>query len=70
MRERRAKVGVFGIGLEAYWEQFDGLKEKLEGYRRTVEERISQLGDGSVTRPRRHGPKSVRRGRTVRGERG
>ncbi|MBC7628994.1 arabinose isomerase [Ferruginibacter sp.] len=26
------KIGLFGIGLEAYWEQFDGLKEKLESY--------------------------------------
>jgi L-arabinose isomerase len=41
-REKRAKVGVFGIGLEAYWEQFDGLKERLEGYQRSVEDRIGQ----------------------------
>ncbi len=41
-REQRAKVGVFGIGLEAYWEQFDGLKGRLEGYQRSVEERIGQ----------------------------
>ena len=26
------KVGLFGIGLDAYWEQFEGLKEKLESY--------------------------------------
>ena len=26
------KVGLFGIGLEAYWPQFGGLKERLEGY--------------------------------------
>src|SRR3712207_5484134 len=39
---RRAKVGVFRIGLEAYWEQFDGLRDRLEGYQRSVEERISQ----------------------------
>ena len=38
----RAKVGVFGIGLAAYWPQFHGLRERLEGYRRKVEERISQ----------------------------
>ena len=24
------KVGLFGIGLDAYWEQFEWLKEKLE----------------------------------------
>jgi hypothetical protein len=33
----RAKVGVFGIGLEAYWDQFEGLRDRLEGYRRSVE---------------------------------
>ena len=40
--ERRAKVGVFAIGLEAYWEQFAGLKERLEGYRQGVEARIGR----------------------------
>jgi L-arabinose isomerase len=39
---KRAKVGVFGIGLEAYWEQFEGLRDRLEGYRRSVEERIGR----------------------------
>ena len=26
------RIGLFGIGLEAYWPQFEGLKERLEGY--------------------------------------
>lgn len=39
-RQARARVGVFGIGLAAYWPQFAGLKERLEGYQRYVEERI------------------------------
>jgi L-arabinose isomerase len=26
------KIGLFGIGLDAYWPQFKGLKERLEGY--------------------------------------
>ncbi len=26
------RVGLFGIGLDAYWPQFEGLKERLEGY--------------------------------------
>lgn len=26
------RVGLFGIGLQAYWPQFNGLKERLEGY--------------------------------------
>jgi L-arabinose isomerase len=40
----KAKIGVFGIGLAAYWPQFDGLKERLEGYQRDVEARISGMG--------------------------
>jgi L-arabinose isomerase len=35
--QQRAKVGVFGIGLEAYWQQFEGLRDRLEGYQRSVE---------------------------------
>ena len=37
----RARVGVFGIGLAAYWPQFAGLKERLEGYHRHVVERVA-----------------------------
>jgi L-arabinose isomerase len=40
----RARVGVFGIGLEAYWPQFDGLHERVVGYQRRVEEKVSALG--------------------------
>lgn len=28
----KTKVGLFGIGLQAYWEQFEGLKDRLSGY--------------------------------------
>ncbi|MGO8734665.1 MAG: arabinose isomerase [Terriglobia bacterium] len=38
----KAKVGVFGIGLAAYWPQFGGLKERLEGYQRKVERRLGE----------------------------
>lgn len=41
----RARVGVFGIGLEAYWGQFGGLKERLEGYVRGVEEEIGRWAE-------------------------
>src|SRR4051812_20465068 len=40
----RARVGVFGIGLEAYWPQFEGLRERVAGYQRRVEERVAALG--------------------------
>jgi L-arabinose isomerase len=45
----RARVGVFGIGLQAYWPQFEGLKERIEGYQRRVEERIGELGGDVVS---------------------
>lgn len=38
------RVGLFGIGLDTYWDQFAGLKERLEGYTRLVADRLGQLG--------------------------
>lgn len=38
------RVGLCGIGLEAYWEQFTGLKEQLEGYVAAVEKRLTRHG--------------------------
>ena len=39
-----ARVGIFGIGLAAYWPQFAGMKERLEGYQRAVESRVRGFG--------------------------
>ncbi|MCE1198980.1 MAG: L-fucose/L-arabinose isomerase family protein [Marinilabiliales bacterium] len=36
----KTKIGVMGIGLDTYWGQFDGLLEKLNGYRREICEKI------------------------------
>ncbi len=55
-----ARVGIFGIGLAAYWPQFSGLKERLEGYQRGIEAKISAMGCTVVsagltdTAPRAH----------------
>ena len=38
------KIGVFGIGLAAYWPQFEGLRERLEGYQRGIEARLEAMG--------------------------
>ena len=38
------KIGLFGIGLDAYWPQFEGLKERLEGYLATVESKLVRDG--------------------------
>ena len=35
------KVGLFGIGLEAYWSQFEGLQARLEGYIEIVAKKIN-----------------------------
>ena len=37
------KIGLFGIGLDTYWPQFEGLKERLEGYLDTVHRRLSAI---------------------------
>lgn len=36
-------IGFFGIGLETYWPQFEGLKERLEGYMDVVEKQLKRL---------------------------
>ena len=41
---RTIKVGLFGIGLDAYWPQFVGLKERLEGYLGVVEQKLAREG--------------------------
>jgi L-arabinose isomerase len=38
------KVGLFGIGLDAYWPQFAGLKDRLTGYLKEVEHRLARPG--------------------------
>ena len=40
----KPRVGIFGIGLEAYWAQFEGLKERLEGYQGEVEKMVASFG--------------------------
>ncbi len=38
------KVGLFGIGLDTYWGQFDELLDKLKGYQHQIKNRIEQFG--------------------------
>lgn len=38
------RIGLCGIGLEAYWSQFAGLRERLEGYVGRVAERLQRPG--------------------------
>lgn len=38
------RIGLFGIGLEAYWPQFEGLRERLESYVKVSAEKIQRPG--------------------------
>jgi L-arabinose isomerase len=37
------RIGLFGIGLEAYWPQFEGLKQRLEGYLEEVGKKLAAI---------------------------
>jgi L-arabinose isomerase len=41
----KARVGLFAIGLAAYWPQFPGLKERLEGYYGHIAEQLSHFAE-------------------------
>jgi L-arabinose isomerase len=43
-RDASPRIGVFAVGLAAYWPQFEGLRERLDGYQRRLEERLAELG--------------------------
>lgn len=38
------KVGIFGIGLDAYWSQFHSLEARLRGYVEEIAQRVAGLG--------------------------
>jgi L-arabinose isomerase len=42
------KIGLFGIGLDAYWPQFKGLKDRLEGYLEEVSSKLESFGAGII----------------------
>jgi L-arabinose isomerase len=37
----KIKIGLYGIGLDVYWSQFEGLQERLQGYQEIIAEHIS-----------------------------
>jgi len=38
------KIGLFGIGLDTYWPQFDGLLDRLIGYQQQIATRLRGFG--------------------------
>jgi L-arabinose isomerase len=41
---KKARIGIFGIGLAAYWPQFKGLKDTLVNYQKYIEKRLEGFG--------------------------
>ncbi len=63
------KVGLFGIGLDAYWPQFDGLENKLKSYleiihKKLERENVSVIDLGLIDNPE----KAFEAGHTFRKE--
>ena len=43
----KIKIGLYGIGLDVYWTQFDGLLERLQGYQEVIADHIAD-SDGKI----------------------
>lgn len=42
-KEKSVKVGLLGVGLNTYWNQFEGLRERLEEYQNEIGRRMSMF---------------------------
>lgn len=54
--EPKTRIGLFGIGLDTYWPQFEGLRERLEGYQayiagRLASEQVEVVDAGLIDTP-------------------
>lgn len=41
--EHKLKIGLFATGLDTYWSQFDGLLDKLTGYKEEIKNKIESF---------------------------
>ncbi|MDR1864529.1 MAG: arabinose isomerase, partial [Bacteroidales bacterium] len=42
--KQKVKTGLFGVGLDTYWSQFEGLLSRLTGYQQTIAQKMTGLG--------------------------
>lgn len=42
-KKSTVKVGLIGVGLDTYWEQFEGLLHRLTEYQREINEKLTEL---------------------------
>jgi L-arabinose isomerase len=43
-KKEKVRTGLFGIGLDTYWNQFDGLLDNLKKYQSQIREKIESFG--------------------------
>lgn len=43
-KKEAVKIGLFGIGLDTYWNQFEGLLENLKNYQSQIVDKIESFG--------------------------
>ena len=43
--DRKAKIGLYAVGLKHYWGQFEGMKERLEGYTDFIAAKMGRTAD-------------------------
>jgi L-arabinose isomerase len=43
-KKDKVRIGLFGIGLNTYWNQFEGLLDNLKKYQSQIKERIENFG--------------------------
>lgn len=43
INQTKVKVGLIGVGLNTYWDQFDGLLDRLNGYRADIFRHMSDM---------------------------
>ncbi len=41
---QRHRVGLFSVGLDTYWSQFEGLKDRLDAYNRAIQAKLEANG--------------------------
>ena len=46
--KQKVKVGLFGVGLDTYWPQFEGLLSRLTGYQQEIAGKMRELGAAVV----------------------
>ena len=41
---KKAKIGIYTMGLQCYWAQFDGLRERLLSYGKFIASKVEAMG--------------------------